>query len=159
MLCRAHGVFDAKPSRSTIAPQAVITHQMACVAVVKSVPRAWLMATTVPETATPMAAPTWRLVEAMAAATPACDSGMPATALSEIAGFTIPRPTPKRALATSSQPTAVCWLMVVRRSVLAMNPAPAASREGRVPWLPTRRPDQGAQTIIMMASGSVKRPV
>src|SRR5580700_401372 len=97
VLARDHAVSDARPSTSTAAPQAVITHQMACVAVVKSVPRAWLMATIVPETATPMAAPTWRLVEAMAAATPAWDNGIPATALLEIAGFTMPRPTPNSA--------------------------------------------------------------
>ena len=96
-LARAQGVFDAGPSASTAAPHAVITHQIACVAMVKSVPRAWPAATTVPDTATPSAAPTCRLVDAIAAATPACDSGIPATALFVIAGFTIPSPTPNNA--------------------------------------------------------------
>jgi len=80
----------------TNAPQAVMIHQMGCVARTKSVPWAWLATTTVPEIATPKAEPTWRLVEATAAATPDCESGMPATALLEIAGLTMPRPIPKR---------------------------------------------------------------
>ena len=44
------------------------------------------MTTTVPEIATPKAEPTWRLVEATAAATPDCESGMPATAELVMAG-------------------------------------------------------------------------
>ena len=76
---------------------AAMAHQIACVACVKSMPRLRLEATTVPAMATPNAAPTCRLVEAMAAATPACESGIPATALLVMAGLTIPRPMPKRA--------------------------------------------------------------
>jgi hypothetical protein len=78
VLARAKVVFDANPSTSTTAPHAVITHQIACVAVAKSVPRARLAATTVPDTATPSAAPTWRFVDAITAATPAFDLGAPA---------------------------------------------------------------------------------
>jgi hypothetical protein len=144
---------------NTAAPHAVITHQIACVAVVKSVPCALLTATTVPDTATPIAAPTCRLVEAIAAATPACDSGIPATALSVIAGFTIPNPTPNSAYAASSQPGEVCWVKPVSISVLTRNAIPAATREGRVPKLPTNRPDHGAHTIIAIAKGSVNNPV
>src|ERR1700742_3448752 len=104
VLSRAQAVLEAKPMISTTAPQAVITHQIGCVDVVKSLPPARLAATMVPETAMPMAAPTCRLVEAIAAATPACDNGIPATALFEMAGFTMPSPTPNSAYATSSQP-------------------------------------------------------
>ena len=86
----------------------VITHQIACVARVKSVPCARLAATTVPDTATPRATPTCRLVDAIAAATPACDSGIPATALFVMAGFTMPSPTPNSAYAAGSQATDVC---------------------------------------------------
>jgi hypothetical protein len=50
---RAQAVFDPKPSANTTAPHAVITHQIACVAVVKSMPCTRLAATTVPDTATP----------------------------------------------------------------------------------------------------------
>ena len=107
VLARAQAVLDANPSTSTAALHAVITHQIACVAVVKSIPCTWLAATTVPDTATPRAAPTWQLVDAMAAATPACDSGIPATALFVMAGFTMPSPTPKSAYTTSNQPTGV----------------------------------------------------
>src|ERR1700722_1847077 len=94
VLARAQAVFDAKPSTSTAAPHTVITHQIACVDVVKSVPRPCPAAPTVPDTATPSAAPTCRLVEAIAAATPACDRGMPSTALLAIAGLTMPSPIP-----------------------------------------------------------------
>jgi len=78
-------------------PAAVIAYQTAWVAWEKSEPEERLMLTTVPAMATPMAAPTWRLVEAMAAATPVWVRGMPAMALLEIAGLIRPRPVPKRA--------------------------------------------------------------
>jgi len=107
-LALAQAVFEAKPSANTTALHAVITHQIACVAVVKSMPCTRLALTTVPDTATPRAAPTCRLVDAIAAATPACDSGIPATALLVIAGFTMPSPTPNSAYATASQTTGVC---------------------------------------------------
>ena len=47
-----------------------------------------------PVTATPSDWPTWRLAEAMAAATPACATGMPDTAALVIGAFTRPNPTP-----------------------------------------------------------------
>jgi hypothetical protein len=40
-------------------------------------------------------APTWRLVEATEAATPACARGMPDMAVLEMGGLTNPKPTPK----------------------------------------------------------------
>ena len=47
-----------------------------------------------PSTATPSVAPTWRLVEATAAATPACDGGIPVIAVFVIGGLIIPVPMP-----------------------------------------------------------------
>lgn len=70
VLARAQAVFDAKPSTSTAAPLAVITNQITCVDVVKSIPCARPAATTVPDTATPSDALTCRLVDAIPAATP-----------------------------------------------------------------------------------------
>jgi hypothetical protein len=52
---------------------------------------------TVPAMATPRDAPTCRLVEATAAATPACERGIPETAVFVIGAFTMPSPTPKMA--------------------------------------------------------------
>ena len=48
-----------------------------------------------PRTATPSVWPTWRLVEATAAATPACDGGIPETAVLVIGGLISPKPRPK----------------------------------------------------------------
>jgi len=50
---------------------------------------------TVPATATPSEAPTWRLVDAIAAATPAWERGIPETAALVIGAFSIPKPSPK----------------------------------------------------------------
>jgi hypothetical protein len=47
-----------------------------------------------PMTATPTDEPTWRLVEAMPDATPACDRGIPDTAEFVIGAFTKPIPMP-----------------------------------------------------------------
>ena len=51
-------------------------------------------ASTEPITATPTDEPTWRLVEAMPDATPACDRGIPDTAEFVIGAFTKPMPMP-----------------------------------------------------------------
>jgi len=48
-----------------------------------------------PATATPSAAPTWRLADAIAAAKPACDRGIPAMAAVLTGAPMQPRPTPK----------------------------------------------------------------
>ena len=47
-----------------------------------------------PAIATPSAVPTCRLVDAIPAATPAWDTGIPDTAVLVIGGFTIPAPMP-----------------------------------------------------------------
>src|ERR1700736_5132843 len=51
-------------------------------------------ASTEPMTATPSDEPTWRLVEAIPDATPACDLGIPDTAEFVIGAFTKPIPMP-----------------------------------------------------------------
>ncbi len=53
-------------------------------------------ASTAPTTATPRVWPSWRLVEATAAATPAWARGMPETAVLVMGALTKPKPTPKR---------------------------------------------------------------
>ena len=56
---------------------------------------AWCPATTTaPMIATPSDIPTRRLVDAIAAATPACSAGIPDTAVLVIGGLTIPKPSP-----------------------------------------------------------------
>lgn len=52
-------------------------------------------ASTAPITATPSVPPICRLVEATAAATPACERGIPETAVLVIGAFTMPKPRPK----------------------------------------------------------------
>ncbi len=57
----------------------------------------------VPATATPKAAPTCRLVDAIAAATPTCDKGIPATALFVIAGLIMPQTEAKQGIGQKQQ--------------------------------------------------------
>ena len=109
-----------------MAPQPVMTHQIGWVANVKLDPLVRLATTTDPAIATPMAAPTCLLVEAIAAATPACDRGIPATALLEIAGFTIPSPMPNEAYATSRTARGVAGVSCVISNVLSKKKVPAA---------------------------------
>jgi hypothetical protein len=84
------------PNASTAAAQPAITHQAARLAETNpagSEPASPELSTE-PATAMPSVAPTWRLVDATAAATPAWLRGRPATALFVIGAFTIPNPTP-----------------------------------------------------------------
>ena len=96
-VARAQGPLVARPVNSTRTPQpAMISHApwLAGTNPVRSGPcRA--EATTDPVSATPSDPPTWRLVEATAAATPAWARGMPETAVLLIGGFTMPLPMPK----------------------------------------------------------------
>src|SRR5664279_730845 len=93
----AHPVVVASPSSSTTAPHPAVIHQPAWLAVAKLVRSSpWMPAVaTAPTTATPRDWPTCRLVEAMAAATPACARGMPETAVLVLGAFTRPNPAPK----------------------------------------------------------------
>ncbi len=58
-------------------------------------------ASTEPMTATPSKGPTCRLVDAIPAATPACDLGIPATALLVIGAFTSPADAEHQAASTT----------------------------------------------------------
>ena len=71
-------------------------HQPACVAWANPVANEPTSAdaATEPITAIPSELPTWRLVEATAAATPAWVRGMPDTAVLVIGAFTMPNPAP-----------------------------------------------------------------
>ena len=86
------------PSASTSTPQPVRTHQQTCVALVNPPVTAPLdspAAAAEPTRATPRVWPTWRLVDAIAAATPAWLAGMPDTAVLVMGAFTAPKPAPK----------------------------------------------------------------
>ena len=74
-----------------------MVHQPAWLAVAKP---SWKLPTTrevaaAPTTATPSDWPICRLVDAKAAATPACSWGSPETAVLVIGAFTTPKPKPK----------------------------------------------------------------
>src|SRR4051794_34766548 len=94
---------------STARPQPAMTHQPVRAAATKPAPIVPGSAplTAEPIAATPSAAPTCRLVEATAAATPACDVGMPETAVLVIGALTMPNPIPNSAYDASSQPYGV----------------------------------------------------
>jgi hypothetical protein len=85
----AHRPVVVISSSTTVAPHPAMIHQPARLASEKPVRKDACRAesTADPITATPREVPTWRLVEAIAAATPECDRGMPDTALLVIAGF------------------------------------------------------------------------
>ena len=72
-------------------------HQPGWVAAAKllPIPPASVPPQIAPITATPSVTPTCRLVDATAAATPACSEGIPETAVLVIGEFTSPSPIPK----------------------------------------------------------------
>src|SRR3954470_20798731 len=94
---RAHRPVVRTPKANTTAPQATTIHHPTWLADAKPVANdpSMCAVTSDPMTATPSAEPTWRLVDAIAAATPACDRGMPDTAVLVIGALSIPNPTPK----------------------------------------------------------------
>jgi hypothetical protein len=114
---------------------------------------------TAPKTATPSVSPTWRLVVATAAATPACAAGIPDTAVLAIGGLTSAKPKPNTAYALSRNGTEVPGARPVSIRPLAMTARPPASIDGRVPTRPTRRPERGAKTMSIIAVGSMYKPV
>ena len=96
MACAQRPVV-ARPVTITSAPKpAMISHPrwLAWTKPVRSGPCS-ADVTADPAKATPSDPPTWRLVEATAAATPAWASGMPETAVLLIGGLTMPLPIPK----------------------------------------------------------------
>lgn len=77
-------------------PQAAMIHQPGRVAAANpdwSGPCRFAVSTD-PVAATPSTWPTWRLADAIPAATPACSRGIPDTAEFVIGAFTMPMPTP-----------------------------------------------------------------
>src|ERR1700722_5267990 len=84
-------------ARTTTAnPQATMIHQPRRAAAANpddSGPCRFAVSTD-PTTATPSTSPTWRLADAIPAATPACSRGIPDTAEFVIGAFTMPIPTP-----------------------------------------------------------------
>src|SRR3954452_10705825 len=93
---RARRPVLSRPSTSTPTPQPTMIHQPTWLAAAKSSavgPRT-PETTAAPITATPSEPPTCRLVDATAAATPACARGMPDTAVLVIGALTIANPNP-----------------------------------------------------------------
>ncbi len=113
---------------------------------------------TVPTTATPSAEPTWRPVEAMPAATPACARGMPVTAVLVIGAFTSPKPIPNVTYAVNRTGSGVSASRPVSRKPPAASAIPAGISGARGPMWPTRYPDSGAKNSVMPAIGSRYRP-
>src|SRR3954453_11077318 len=91
----ARGVVDASPSTTTRSPQATLSHQPGWLAAAIVVSPARSALTTIePMIATPSEMPISRLVDAIAAATPAWSGGIPLPAVFVIGGLTIPKPSP-----------------------------------------------------------------
>jgi hypothetical protein len=112
-----------------------------------------------PAIATPSAWPTWRLVEAMLEATPACPGGMPATAAFVIWPLTMPIPTPKSANVMSSYPPpdlASSCDIAAELSVSAAPPITSGTRA--LPRLVAIRVARGGQIAMAAAAGSMRRP-
>ena len=106
-----------------------------------------------PITATPSVEPICRLVEANAAATPACSRGRPETAVFVMGAFTTPKPNPKIAYAVNSHASEVSASSRVSISVAMVMAMPAAMSDGRGPRLPTSRPEIGAKISVIPAIG------
>ena len=111
-----------------------------------------------PTTATPSVRPTWRLVVATAAATPAWLAGMPDTAAFVIGGLTAPNPSPKTQYAAKSHPSEVSALSGTSIRLPTPSPRPPTTSGPRTPRVPTTRPAIGLTNAVMSASGSVHRP-
>src|SRR3954454_11273415 len=96
--------------------------------------------TTAPSAGTANVVPTWRLVEAIAAATPACAGGMPETAVLVIGGVRIPDPSPKTTYAPNSPAVAVVADSSASIRQLTVSAAPPPTSDGRAPRRLTSRP-------------------
>src|SRR5664280_1459139 len=92
----AQGPDVRAPMPSTVSPQPAMIHHAGWLAAVKPMVSGPVRPelSTEPTTATPSAAPTWRLVEATAAATPAWLRGIPDSAVFVIGALTSPNPKP-----------------------------------------------------------------
>src|SRR5206468_4365397 len=121
-VARAHRPVVSSPMSRTAVPHPVMIHQPAWLAWVNPTRSGPCSAevTTDPTTATPRVTPIWRLVEATAAATPACARGMPATAVVVIGAFTMPNPMPRITYAAMRKPVGVVGVRPVSRRPPAM---------------------------------------
>src|SRR6476469_488756 len=88
---------------------------------------------TAPRIATPSVAPTCRLVDATAAATPAWDGGIPETAVFVIGGLTSPNPNPKTKYAPSTYSGELFAVSCASITAATVNAAPATTSGTRVP--------------------------
>ena len=111
-----------------------------------------------PLTATPSDMPICRLVEAIAAATPACSRGMPEVAAFVIGAFTSPNPTPMRAYAPSRCGVDVPGPIGTSSAAPAAVASPETTSGNRAPVDATSRPDSGAHTAARTAIGNVRTP-
>ena len=152
-------MLESQPSSAISTPKPDMAHQTGWVATVKSIPCVRAAATTEPAIATPIAAPTCRLVDATAAATPDCAGGMPDTAVCVIGGFTNPTPEPNTAYTTNSIGSGVVSDSRVNARQLIPSKIPAIISEGRVPRAASNRPENGELTAIPSAIGIVHKPV
>ena len=109
-------------------------------------------------TAMPRHWPIWRLVEAMPEATPACETGMPDTAVYVIGAFTRPPPMPNTMNARASGAGAEDAVSRDSSRPPAASPTPAASMGSRAPRRASIRLDTTAPNAIMVAIGSMRRP-
>src|SRR5205807_465544 len=131
-VARAQSPVVNNPTTRVRAPRPAITHQPECVATANPLPIAptTLPPAIAPITATPSVIPTWRLVEATAAATPACAEGIPETAVLVIGGVISPSPTPNTKYVASRNGAAVEGASPVSISG-AMGIAPPPATIGR----------------------------
>ena len=90
-------------------------------------------ASTAPTTATPSVCPNCRLVEATAAATPACARGIPDTAVLVIGAFTKPNPIPNNAYPMNRETPDVSASNPANITALAVIAVPAINRDIRGP--------------------------
>src|SRR5215468_10674186 len=88
---------------------------------------------TEPITAIPNDDPAWRLVDAIAAATPAWDVGIPDTAVLVIGGLISPKPKPNGTYASSTQEIGVLASKPDSRPAPIAMPSPPSSRGSRGP--------------------------
>lgn len=98
--------------------------------------------------------PTWRPVDAIPDATPACERGIPDTALLVIGAFSQPCPMPNTRQHTSTYHTGEVPVRKVSSRPPAAIPVPAMSSGARVPRRAITRPASGAETAITTAIGS-----
>src|SRR5581483_1809352 len=111
-----------------------------------------------PTSATPRTPPTWRPLEAIAAAVPDCERGMPEMAVFVIGGLTRPKPRPSSAYPiASTRYEGRCPLKASTAApAVIINPAPVSGM--RAPERPTSRPASGAVIATIAVIGSVASP-